>query len=141
MMGMREHVHGLYPRDGILCIQQVQIAGLGSRVAGYVDHRWRRYIQDLVHQPFVHTSSWRVGNDHVGPAFALEEIVGADVDGVAGKKPGMPYSVKGGILAGVGDGFFDDFYPYDARRLPADENPDTARSAIEVIDRFPAREF
>ena len=37
MMCMREHVHGLNACDGIFFVQELEVPGLGSRVAADVD--------------------------------------------------------------------------------------------------------
>ena len=73
VMGMREHINGLYPGYGIFRVQHCKISGLGGGVTTDINHRGRPYFQNFVHQPPLHAGAWRISDDDVRPALLFEK--------------------------------------------------------------------
>lgn len=133
VMGMREHINGLYPGYGIFQVQPLQVTGLGGGVTTDINHGGRPYFQDLGDQLFAHAGAGRISDDNVRPALLFKETILAEGGDVTGKEPGVTDAVQGGVLPGVFNSFTDDLDPDDPGRPAADEDADTASSAVQVV--------
>ena len=89
MVCMWKHIDGLYSGDAILHIEQLQVARLCSRVATYIDNAFRLCKQDDVDYILVHAGTRWVGDDNIGTAVLVDEILRKHVLHIAGKEEGV----------------------------------------------------
>ncbi len=139
MMGMREHIHGLDPFHGVPGVQEMEIPGLGRRVAAYINDYRRRDLQDLPNQFLLHPGPGRISDDHIGPPLSGKKIAGTNICHVAGEEIGMVDMIELGVLFGIAARFSYKFHANDPCRLFADEDTNAACPAIQIVHRFPTR--
>ena len=82
---MGEHVDGLYLLYAVLLVQQLQVAGLGGRVARHIDDTLGLGPQNGLDDVRVHAGPWRVGDNDVRTSVLGDKLVRQDVFYVAGK--------------------------------------------------------
>ena len=104
MWGVWEHIHRLYGHYPVLLVQQLQVAGLGGRVARYIDDTLGLGPQNGLDDVGVHAGPWRVGDDDVGASVLCDELVRQDVLHVAGIEQRVLNAVNLGIDLCVLDG-------------------------------------
>ena len=95
MVGMGEHIHGLYGRHLVLGIEQLEVACLGGGVAADIDDAAGLGEQNHVDDVVVHAGTWRVGDDDIGAAVLVDEVLREHVLHVAGKEQGVLNAVDG----------------------------------------------
>ena len=89
MMRMREHIYRLHGSNLILGIEQLEIAGLCSRVTAYVHNAARLCKEQHIDYIVMHSGTWRVGNDDIRTAMLVDEILRKDVLHIAGLEQGI----------------------------------------------------
>ena len=105
MVCMWEHIDGLYGGDAILHIEQLQVARLCGGIAAYVNNTLRLCKQDDVDYILVHAGTRRVGDDDIGTAVLVDEILCQHILHVACKEEGVGDAIDLRIYFGVFDGF------------------------------------
>ena len=135
---MRKHIYGLYGRNPVFGVEQLQVACLGGRVAAHIDDALRFSPKDDVHHILVHACPWGVGNDDVGPAVLLDKVIGQQVLHVAGVEEGVGNAVDVRIDFGIlyGLGYILD--AYHLASLSSYEVGNRSRTCVEVIDQLVA---
>src|SRR5690554_5333912 len=75
MMCLRKHIHWSYTNHPVFFVHQCQIPCLCCRVTTHINHSFRGDFQYLSHHIFMHSVTWRVGNDYVGLTVGLDKFV------------------------------------------------------------------
>ena len=83
----------------------------------------------------MHAGSWRVGDDHVGAAMLLDELIVQNVLHVAGIEERVADMVLLGVHLGVLDGLGYIFYSDHLAGLPGHKVGNGAGAGIEVVDQ------
>ena len=130
---MWEHIHGLYCHYAVVCIHVVQVAGLSGGIAGYIDDALGGCTQDGLNDVRVHTGSWGVGDNDIGPSVLGDEVVSQDVLHVAGKEQRVVDAVCLRVNLCILDGFRYIFYTDYLAGLTGYEIGDTASSITRCL--------
>src|SRR5690606_30304480 len=112
------------------------VARLGRGVAAHVDDPLGRYLKEGLNNIWMHASTRRIGNNHVGMPFFLDQLLIEQVFHVACIEMAIAKTVKLGIGFGVIYGlghvlYSDDFFGVSGNKLG-----NRASARIEVIDDF-----
>ena len=91
---MWEHIYRLYFYNLIVCIKQLQVACLSSRITAYIYYSLWLCPEDSVDYILMHTCTWRVGDDNVRLSVLGNEIICKDVLHVSCVEIGIAYAVK-----------------------------------------------
>ena len=86
---MREHIDGLHLGDLVACVEQLQVACLGGRVAADIYYALGGGVEYYVYNVGVHAGAWGVGDDDVRTTVLGDEVVGEDVLHVTGIEQGV----------------------------------------------------
>ena len=101
MLGVGEHVHGLYTNHAVLSIKELQITCLGSRIATYIDNAVGIGKQNRIYHILVHTGTWRVCDDDIWAAMLLYEFTVQDILHISGIEQGVVYTVQFRVHLGI----------------------------------------
>ena len=121
MWGVGEHVHWLYSSHPIVSIQILQVASLGSRVAGHIDDALGSSAKNGLDDVRMHACTRGVRDDDIRTAMLLDERVSEDVLHITGKEQGIVNAVQAGVDLGILNGLGYIFYTDDLTRLPGYE--------------------
>ena len=135
-----EHIDGLDSGNTVVCVEVVEVTSLRSRVAGDIDDALGSCPENGLHHIWMHTSSGRVSDDHIGTAVLGDEVVGEDILHIAGIEEGVGDAVDLGVDLRILDGLGHVFDADDLTGFLCNEVGDGASAGVEVIDRFVTRE-
>ena len=93
MVRMRKHVDGLHGFDGVLAVEQRQIARLSSRIATHIYYGAGSGVENHVDYILVHACPGRVDNHHFRTPVFSDKFIRKDVLHIAGKEFGVVYPV------------------------------------------------
>ena len=86
MVGVREHVYRLNGLHFIFRIEQLQVARLRSRITADVYDAFGFGKQNDIHYILVHSGTGRVGDDDIGTAVLVDEVLCQHVFHISGKE-------------------------------------------------------
>ena len=135
-MGVGEHVNWLYAKDAVLHIEQAEVAGLCGGVTAHVDDALGLGKENGVDDIIVHTGTGRVGNDDIGTAILVDELLIEDVLHVARKEERVVDAVECRVDLGVFDGFGNIFDADDLTCLARHEVGNGTCTGLEVVDQL-----
>ena len=139
MVGVREHVYRLNGLHFIFRIEQLQVARLRSRITADVYDAFGCGKQNDIHYILVHSGTGRVGDDDIGTAVLVDEVLCQHVFHISGKEQCVFNSVNLGIDLGVFNGFGHIFYAHHLACLACHEVSDGTRTRVEVVHQLVAR--
>ena len=94
MWGVGEHIYRLYFYNFIVCIKQLQVACLSSRITAYINYSLWLCSENCVDNILMHTCTWRVCDDDIRLSVLGYEIIGKDVLHISGVEIGIADSIK-----------------------------------------------
>ena len=136
MLSVWKHVDRLHSCHPVGGIEQAEVASLCGRVATHIDNArgcCKEYCIDYI---LMHTGTWRVGDDDVGPAVLAYEVGGEYVFHVAGIEQcvvdTVDFRVYACIIYSLGHIFYADYLT----GLAAHEVGYGACACVEVVYQF-----
>ena len=135
MVGVREHVDGLYVCNAIFSVQERQVARLRRRVTAHIDQDFGRGIQDHFYHIFMHAGSWRVDDHHIRSAMSLHKFVGQNILHVAGIEEGIVDAIHCRVDACISYRLFHIFDADDLACVSRHKVGYRACAGIEVVDQ------
>lgn len=136
MVGVREHVYRLNGLHFIFRIEQLQVARLRSRITADVYDAFGFGKQNDIHYILVHSGTGRVGDDDIGTAVLVDEVLCQHVFHISGKEQCIFNSVNLGIDLGVFNGFGHIFYADYLACVLGYEIGNGTRAGIKVINKL-----
>lgn len=136
MVGVREHVYRLNGLHFIFRIEQLQVARLRSRITADVYDAFGLGKQNDIHYILVHSGTGRVGDDDIGTAVLVDEVLCQHVFHISGKEQCVFNSVNLGIDLGVFNGFGHIFYADYLACVLGYEIGNECRAGIKVINKL-----
>ena len=136
MRCMGEHIHWLDSHHTIGCVEVLKVACLSGWVATHIHDTLGGSPQDGLHHIGVHTSTWGIGDDHIGASVLSDEVVGQDVLHITSIEKGVLDAVQLRVDLGVLDGLRHILDTDHLARLLCHEVGNGACSRIEVIHQL-----
>ena len=134
MLCVGEHIYRLDARHFVLLGEQLQVASLCSWVAAHIyDALWvgkENGVDDIT----MHTSSGRVGDDDIGLAVLLNEVLIQDVLHVAGKELRVLDAVYLRVHLSILDSLRHILDANDLPGISCHEVGDGAGASVEVVN-------
>ena len=130
MWSVWEHIYRLYFYNFIICVKQLQVACLSSRITAYIYYSLWLCPENCVDNILMHTGTRWVGDDYVRLSVLGYELVCKDVLHISGIEIGIADSVKLGVHFCILDSLWHIFYTNNLLCLAGYEVGDSSSTGI-----------
>ena len=136
---MGEHVHGLHLCHPIERVEQREVTCLSGRITTHVYDTVRCSPQNRIDNILVHTCTWRIRNDDIGPTMRCDKIIIEYILHVTRIEEGVRNTIEFRVDLGILDGLGHIFDTDDLPCLPCHEVGNGSCACLEVVNQLLAR--